>query len=97
MKEDWYEAEHEWKEVFYKDLDLQLWLRFIEYVHIHAAQSIHPVSKEYIEEQTALYRSRKKTNAAVMDDFHHFLMYETRSCATIDRCKEKPNELWRLI
>ena len=46
LKEDRYDAEHEWKDVFYKDLDLQLRLRFIEYVHIHAAESLHPVSEE---------------------------------------------------
>ena len=79
LKEDRHEAEHEWKEIFYKDLDLQLRLRLIEYVHIHSAKSLHPVSEEYVEEQTALLRSRKKTNAAVVDDFHHFLMYESNS------------------
>ena len=63
----------------YKGLDLQLRLRFIEYVHINTAKSIHPVSEKYIEEQTALFRSRKKTNAAMVDDFHHFLMYETNT------------------
>ena len=64
---------------FYKDLDLQLRLWFIEYVHIHSAQSIHPISEEYVEEQTALFRSRKKTNATTVDDFHHFFMYETNT------------------
>ena len=103
-------------------MDLQLRLRFIEYVHIHSAESLHPVSEEHVEEQILLSRSRKKTNAVLVNDFHHFLMYETNtstshvvdeewfqdideetgvvtgkiSCETIDRCKEKRNELWWL-
>ena len=60
-------------------MDLQLWLQFIEYIHIHSAESIHPVSEEYVEEQTALTGFRKKTNAAMVDDFRHFQMYESNT------------------
>ena len=81
IKRDRYTLEREWRETFYKDLELQLKFKHIEYVDVDTADVLNPVSQTYIDELKEEHRrsrSRKVRDEQSDDyDYNHFLMYES--------------------
>lgn len=80
IKLDRHEAEKEWKDIFYDDLETQLRFRHIEYVDVATAEVLNEVSEDHIqEEQDALNNKKGKRNKTTNNEdhnFNHYLMYE---------------------
>ena len=80
IKLDRHEAEREWKDVFYENLETQLRFRHIEFIDVSSAEVLNKISEEHIqEEKDALNNKRGRQNKNTNNEdhnFNHYLMYE---------------------
>ena len=78
-QKDRHQAEHEWKNKYHADLDLQLRFKYIEYVDVDSANILNPVSEQYIEEEEQ--KMREKSEEAIPTDFNfdRYLMYTSET------------------
>ena len=79
IQKDRHQAEHEWKNEYHADLDLQLRFKYIEYVNVDSADILNPVSEQHIvEEEQEL---TEKSKEAIPTDFNlnHYLMYTSET------------------
>ena len=79
-------AEVEWRDIYFKDLELQKHFRDIEYVDISSCDALDPASVTYLDDlKEDQQNSRKKkkqrqdTDTEVDVSQNHFLMYDSKS------------------
>ena len=78
-QKDRHQAEHEWKNEYHTDLDLQLRLKYIEYVDVDGANILNPVSEQHIEEEEQEMWENSKEAIPADFNFDHYLMYTSET------------------
>ena len=86
LKHNRHNAEKEWRNHFYGDLDLQLRFRDIEYVDVATCATLKPVSTEHVnelKEEQAIANEKRRTRRKNQNqndiNFNHFLMFESKN------------------
>ena len=79
IRKDCHQAEHEWKNKYHADLDLQLRFKYIEYVDVDSANILNPVSEQYIEEEELEMRENSKEVIPADFNFDHYLIYTSET------------------
>ena len=78
-KKDRHQAEHEWKNKYHADLDLQLQFKYIEYIEVDTANILNPVSEQHIEEEEQEMRENSKEAIPTDFIFDHYLIYTSET------------------
>ena len=82
-QKDRHQAEHEWKNEYHADLDLQLWFNYIEYIDVDTANILNPLSEQQIEEEEQEMREKRKEAMLTDFNFDYFLMYTSETSTSI--------------